>query len=770
MRTLAAGSFTVFLFTAVAPGGTHPALLMSARDLPRLRHVCGVEATPTASNGSCGVRAADFNALRQHFVERPEGDALPGELAAAAFLLCVAPHEPGADQRLALLEAGWLGDGAGYHDPFEQILALDWAWPALPGELRERVLAARRERAALLTPADSPLDPALFRTKLAALAHALVIDERDDPSQTWRILRIEILDAAREYFKTTFPAFLAARGRVPTCPADAAREQADIVIALELAGLLARGDPRDAFGEHARLLEHYVMAHSIHPALQHHFIRDEAGDAAALPVGGWDECAPLTAHLLAARTSDPAAAWVAQRIEGLWSGGRSPPASTAWRFTPLIFDMSRVPVADVARLPRARNLEGALTFRGGQGLDACIVWVEAAQPILRDGQHFDAGHFMIRRAGELVVAGGDNVGAAATPQFGGRQRLSDRGAPFDFRQYACATIAHNGLILWNPHRAAQWNGQPFEPIGGQRAVEGRAAEFSTPSEATPRHRGHLIAYGADDTAVYAALDLAAAYDPRDVAGYTREFLFFWEGALLVIDRVTCTHSSNAPVVTLQVPSRPTLAGADLDTRPRVYGRADAGVWDADDAPWITWTERRGRIWFAAVAPEPIEQRICGGPAQRLIVDEGRNAGRGYMGGAADGFERLILPVSSGRLLNAWYRLGQPPLLPASVGKLPHWGRIELRAKKPARSHAFITVLIATDANDALAPQIAAEGDAERFTLRLDHAGRRAELSLGPRAAAGGVLRLCRAGDDDAGRAWPLPTAVTPDAPLPILPP
>ncbi len=769
MKTLPALSLGLLLAAPLASGAPHPALLLSARDLPRLRHACGIEATPAASDGSCGVRAADFNALRQHFVERPAGEALPGELAAAAFLLCVAPHEPGADQRLALLEAGWLGEGAGYHDPFEQVLALDWAWPALPRELRERVLAARRERAALLTPADSPLDPALFRTKLAALAHALAIDERDDPSQTWRMLRGEILDAAREYFKTTFPAFLAARGRVPTCPADAAREEADVVIALELAGMLAGGDPRDAFGEHARLLEHYLIAHSTHPALQHHFIRDQAGDAAALPVGGWDDCAPLTAHLLAARTADPAAAWVARRIEALWSGRRSPPPSAAWRFTPLIFDLSQIPVADVARLPRARNLEGALTFRGGQGLDACIVWVEAAQPILRDGQHFDAGHFLIRRAGELVVAGGDNVGAAATPQFGGRQRLSDRGAPFDFRQYACATIAHNGLIVWNPHRAAQWNGQPFEPIGGQRVVEGRAAEFSAPLDATPRHRGRLIAYGADDAAAYAALDLAAAYDPRDVAGYTREFLFFWDGALLVIDRVACTQSSTAPVVTLQTPARPTLADADLDTQPRLHGRADSGVWDVDDAPWITWAERRGRIWFAAVAPEPIEQRICGGPAQRLIIDAGRHAGRGYVGGAADGYERLILPVSSGRLLNAWYRLGQPPVLPATVGKLPHWGRIELRATRPARTHAFVTVLIATDANDALAPQVSTEGDASSFTLRLHHAGKQAELALGPRAAAGGVLRLRRAGDDGTGREWPLPTAVAPDAPLPTIP-
>ena len=115
-----------------------PHLLFSAADLPRLRHRCGVGApTGTEQGWSRHSRmAADYHALRTHFLRRPPGAALPGELVAAAFLHVIDSNDATDTTRLQLI-----GDALGEPlaptaDMLELVVALDWCWESLPPATR----------------------------------------------------------------------------------------------------------------------------------------------------------------------------------------------------------------------------------------------------------------------------------------------------------------------------------------------------------------------------------------------------------------------------------------------------------------------------------------------------------------------------------------------------------------------------------------------------------------------------------------------------------
>lgn len=753
---------------ACAAADEQPRLLLSAADLPRLRHTCGVGPPGEAAAwGRFAARAADFQALRAHFSRRVDGVALPGEVLAAAFLHLVDPRAPEDAARLALVAATLEQPPGVTADELELAVALDWCWEGLPPQTRRDFINAARQRAEPLDPGDSPLDPRRFRARLAALALALAVDRARDPSPSWSALRERLLAAGREHLASRFGTFVSWRGLSPTGPAAAAREECDTAVALELGGRLLGRDP---WPEHratvGRWLEHYLLATLEHPRLAHHFIRDDGRLAPLTPAPSWEALLPVTAHLIAARARDPAAARVADRVEAALRSAPDDALAGLWRWVPIAFDTTGVPRCDLARLPPARNFGGAVLFRGGDGPDATAVWIEAGQPYLRRGQHFDAGHFLIYRGGHLAVGGGDDVAFEAVPGKGGAQGLGQERGPFDFEQYCTATIAHNAVVIWDPAGVARWYGALYRPVGGQRCIDGTCTDFITPLEAQGRLTARQLAYGCDGACGYLALDLAPAYEPRTLRAYTREFIFLWGRALVVVDRLHLATGRLTPTWIINLPARPQVDGRDLGDEARSAGvDGAAGVWGCDAVRWLRWTDGDGALWLTAPLPAPKRIRVVGGPARRQVVTRGPHAARVYIGGEPDGFERLILPADRRGALNAWYRLGEPTLLGPEIGKTPHWGRIEIEPARPAAQVTFLTVLVSAPADAAAPPEALLEQTGDDFVLRLAADGDRAVLRLPAGAAIGGALES----DGPGAVAWTLPLEVAADPPLPAAP-
>ncbi|MFQ5807759.1 MAG: hypothetical protein ACE5I3_15035, partial [Phycisphaerae bacterium] len=472
---------------------------------------------------------------------------------------------------------------------------------------------------------------------------------------------------------------------------------------------------------------------------------------------------PLTAHLIAARTHDPAAAYVADRVEAAWRNASANPLSSLRRWVPVVFDLRDVRRVDIGRLPHARHLGGAVVLRGGVEPNAALIWIDAGQPFLRRGQHFDAGHFLIRAGGYLVVEGGDDIEFEATYSKGGLQRLGNERRSFDFAQYLTATIAHNCMLFWDPARVPRWYGRLYAPTGGQIPLEGTCTDFITPLGARPRTTARLLAYGREQTAAYVALDLASAYDPRTVKHYTREFVCLWGRVLIVIDRATTANTRVVPTWVINVPARPRVDGEGLATEARPAGSDNtAGVWRYDEAAWLHWCDRDGSLWLKSLLPKRRRLAIVGGPARKLVISEGAHKGRTYAGGAADSFERLILPSGRPNAANAWYRLGTPTLLGPQFGIRPHWGRVEVEPLGREEHYLFATSMVIDKAQAPEAPDIGVQQVDGQINLLISVNTERARIILPTSEAIGGELRV----ESPEPRHWVFPSSVASDEPLP----
>ena len=753
------------LVAAPVLAGLHPRILITANDIPRLKHACGVEsgAAGVAGLGRAGSHAADFQSLRSHFAGRQGVDVLPGELSGAAFLHLVDPDDPLDRARIALVNRALRQPIWSATDVFERVLALDWCWDALDTEVRREFLLEIRKLAAPLTPADSPLDHRTFSRKLVTLAAVLAVDQDDDSSPGWVKLRGRVLESARTYFETTFPTYIRWRGCAPTSPAAGPSEECDTALALELAGgVLGRNVWPEQRGTVGRWLEHYVFASFSHPALQHHFIRDDGNAAPLSPAPTWDGMLPITAHMIAARTQDPAAAFVARRVEQRLVGPAAHPLATAWQWVPIVFDTRAIDRCDFARLPAARNFVGAVVFRGRHGAAETGIWIEAGQPFLRRRQQFDAGHFLIYSNGHLAAGAGDDVAFEAIASKGGAQYAGDNG-DFEFEQYFASTTAHNCLLLWDPIRVPRWYGKRYEPVGGQRPLEDTCEDFTQPLEGNPRQTARQLAYGQQGTSAYLALDLLPAYGRRAAQVYTREFVFLAGRALIVVDRVTLRRGRGEPVSVTNVPARPNVDGHDLPADKRIAGKsATAGVWACDDAEVLRWSDGDGVLWMFPLMPEQRRLHVAGGPATKRVVVEGPQAGPTYVGGEAEGFERLLRPAGHAEPKNAWYKLGAPTLLGPTFGTSAHWGRVEVEPAERAASHVFVTVFV-VEAADAVRPPSAKMQPADdAIAVRLDTGIERAVVRMAVGEGLSGTVEF----PGGATGAWTLPGTVQPDEPLP----
>lgn len=735
---------------AAGLAGEHPSLLLRPADLPRIRHAAGMgEAEAARGLGKFGALREDYQALRAYAAQLP-ARPLPGDLLAQALMHLIEPESADDAARVRLLDR-WLADPrivAG--DPLAAAIALDWCWPALGAATRRETLLRVRESPRLLRPGDSPLRYTDFQQRLAHLAIACAVDERDEPAAGWAQVREELLAAAAQFQRESMAQFIELRGAAPTSPAVAAEEESAVVVALELFARRESDRPA-AFRPAARWMEHYLYE-SCGPALPHGFVRD-FGDAAPLtPCPQFQGLQPLTAHLLAARSGDPAAVAVARRVERELRS--DDPLASPWRFVPLLLDLRGLVAADAGRLPPLRNFGSAVCFRSGAAQEALAIWVETPRAHLRARQHLDAGHFLVHAGGTLLGGAAPDVAHEAVPAKGGLQRLGGTSAEFEFEQYHIATIAHNCLLLWDAGRSPTWRGRRYWPLGGQRLIESEVdAAGSGPAPA------RQLACGADPDAAYLALDLSGAYSEVNTRAYTREFLFLTAGVLLIVDRVEVVDAHTTPVWILNLPARPLLDNAELPPEGRTSGATnDAGVWRLRPEQRITWAERSGRAALQVLTPAA-EVRAVGGPATRLPISEGTFRGRTYIGGSDNSFERLVVPAGRPNALNAWFRLGKPTRLGAQFGAIPHWGRVEVEPAQRGRRHIFIQALF-IEASGQMP-----RGDArlveieEGFEVSVDRGGRNFRIHL-PADGPGGTLR-----NELTRGARPLPGTVEPDPPL-----
>lgn len=744
--------------TAVA--GEHPRLFMRAADLPRIRHACGVRADEVpADAGRFGAAAPAFQRLRALDIT-PAGPLLPGELTALAFVHTVDPNAPRNADRLAAITARLRKPDWITTDPLEYVIALDWCWDALDAGTRRDFLLAARDRLRTLKAGDSPLETRTFRQCVFSLALAAAVDDEDEPSPSWRLHRARLLEAARTYVDGTLPNWIEWRGLIPTTPAGAADEESLTILTVELANMLL---PEDLWAIHrdtvGRWLEHYALLTLNDPAHPWQLLRDAGNGSPLHPVPEWNHAYPLTAHLLAARARDPAAAATADRVATIAAGPTARAAGAGpWAWVPIVFDLQEIPRPDEEALPTSRDLAGAVLFRSTRGTQPTVIWIEAGQPHLHPRQHFDAGHFTIYRGGYLTGRATDDISAAAVPSKDGKQRLGLGDATFDFDQYFVSPIAHNCFVFSDPAYKEHWQGKPFLPTAGQKLVGGTCQNFSEPLANSDRPAARRLAYGSSDDHAYLALDLAPACDPRYVSAYTREFFFLAGRVLVVVDRVTPLNARVATTGVFIVPSAPHMDGAPLPGSRQIQGvTTQAGVWLIDDARHLSWGNDAGQVWLTFPIRENRHVRAVGGPADRLSVPTGPLAGRRYIGGGDNSYEYVIRPATRDPLLNAWYRLGKPTTLEDGFGAQPHWGRAEIEFPKTNQPLLNIAVYVIDDVGRSAPPEVAAtRTEDDGWEISLPDLP---SLVIPDGATRGGTL-----GD------WTAPTAVNPDAPLPTIDP
>ncbi|MBL8879839.1 MAG: hypothetical protein JNG88_12030 [Phycisphaerales bacterium] len=757
----AAFALSVWLAIAAgaALGGEHPRLLIGVDDLPRIRHACGVESAG-AAGGKSGANFADYRAVRDHFGVNAPGELMSGELLAIAFLHLVDGSTTTDAMRMNALSTWFRKPDWTAIDLIEASIALDWCWSDLDPETRRDFLAEVRRRIKPFAPTDNPLDHRAFRERLGALALAVAVDEQDDGSAAWNGLRRQILADSVRFLEGQFAGYVTVRGLGPTVPESAADEECDAAWLIELAqknGAAAWAAHRETIG---RWMEHYAFSRLITPPMNFQFAHDGGIRTGATPSLDWRDLRPLTAHLIAARTRDAAAARVAALVEAEMRSASAPPEAAIWRWAPIVFLLEGIAPIEAGDLPGARNLGSAVFLRGGDPGDQTLIRVDAGGVYLRRNQHFDAGGFVIYRGGYVTGGGDEHIALEAVPGKNGSQRLGRDRQPFDFNQYAASTIAHNCLIFFEPARPVDWHGRKYRPIGGQKLFEDGTGDFSTAATVHPQRTGKLVALGESADISYAAVDLAAAYPADRVAEYTREFALLWGRVLLVIDRARPVGSKTTTNFVLHIPTRPTVAEGDLPPDRRVAGNSnDGGVWKLGDVPSVEWRGEGGGA-LIPLWPGKTQLVIAGGPAQAVAVTDGSHKGVTYVGGDENSFERLIQPAGQGENENAWYRLGAPTILGPQFGVPAHWGRIELEHPRGGQV-MFVNAIVLDRASTT---SVTLEGgDVRDQPLRVQvRCGQRAaevELPRGPQV--GGRVRWH--GPDE--QTWEFPAEIVPEGPL-----
>ncbi|MCD6378487.1 MAG: heparinase II/III family protein, partial [Planctomycetes bacterium] len=209
-------------------------------------------------------------------------------------------------------------------------------------------------------------------------------------------------------------------------------------------------------------------------------------------------------HLLATRLNDPLAEWLAEKYK--WKYVQNGWREILWRNPKL-----------QAKSPKQLNLPlagcfpklGHVYFRTAWGDKSAAFALFQCGPFYAGHQHLDNNTFVIHRSGSLAIDSGTN-------DYG-----SHRG------NYYCRTIAHNGVLVFDPREVFSGRAWSARGIGGANdggqmrgiAIE-RAGQFKP---GCPSDTGRIIAFKNSRYCAAAAGDATRSYWSEKVRRAVRAF-------------------------------------------------------------------------------------------------------------------------------------------------------------------------------------------------------------------------------------------------------
>jgi hypothetical protein len=166
-----------------------------------------------------------------------------------------------------------------------------------------------------------------------------------------------------------------------------------------------------------------------------------------------------------------------------------------------------------------------LMFRDGWNEDSTLITILGGDHFT-DHQHFDKGQFLIYQRGGLAIDSGAYDGMYSKDQHAG--------------EYAPRTLAHNCLLIYDPHQAGLAG---YRNDGGQTIIRSKQHHadwnmYLSHREQEGLRAARVTAWDAVDGQYgYAGIDLAAAY-PARASAYHRQFAYLARANVLIVyDRV-----------------------------------------------------------------------------------------------------------------------------------------------------------------------------------------------------------------------------------------
>jgi len=372
-------------------------------------------------------------------------------------------------------------------------------------------------------------------------------------------------------------------------------------------------------------------------------------------------------HLLAARLDDPLAEWIARKYQ--WKYVQKGWHEILWR-DPKVTPKSPTDI----NLPLAGCFEklGHVYFRSAwQGKNAAFALFQCG-PYYAGHQHLDNNTFVIHRGGSLAIDAGTN-------DYG-----THRG------NYYCRTIAHNGIVVFDP--AEKFSGRAWSAEGdaggsndgGQMRGRGvtRVGQYKP---GCPSDVGRIVDFRGGPYVAGCVGDATKSYSPNKVRRAVRAF-YHLRGdpkaaspadTFLVYDHVVTTKASFKPKWILHSIDKPVVTG----------GR-------------FIVTSGGGKLVGDVVLPTDAKIELVGGPGRESYVN-GRNYPPKKKPDPEHGSWRIEVSAGPQTLIVLWATAKDAPLprparitgLGGAQGLILRHGKVESRIIMPPATAAGLPYVI-----------------------------------------------------------------------------